>query len=75
MTSAPAPLFSTIVRAGRTTYFLDVHEAKNGKKYIAISESRLDEQERRQRATLRVSGETVDQFRQAVEEAVRAFSA
>ena len=75
MPSAPSPLCTTLDRAGRTTSFLDVHEAKNGKKYIAMSESRLDEQARRQRATLRVFGETVDQVRQAVEEAVRAFSA
>jgi hypothetical protein len=65
-------LFSTIVRAGRTTYFVDVREAKNGKKYLSISESRLDEDQKRQRSTLRVFGETVDQFRRAVEDAARA---
>lgn len=64
-------VFSTVVRAGRTTYFLDVREAKNGRKYLSISETRLDGAERRQRATLRIFGETVDQFRQAVEEAIR----
>jgi len=74
MVNSSDVLFSTIVRAGRTTYFLDVREAKNGRKYLSISESRLDEQEKRQRATLRVFGETVDQFRQAVEDAVRAVS-
>ena len=62
-------IFSTIVRAGRTTYFVDVREAKNGKKFLSISESRIDADERRQRSTLRVFSETVQQFRQAVDEA------
>jgi len=74
MVNSSDVLFSTIVRAGRTTYFLDVREARNGRKYLSISESRLDETEKRQRATLRVFGETADQFRQAVEDAVRAVS-
>ena len=62
-------VFSTIVRAGRTTYFVDVREAKNGKKFLSISESRIDADEKRQRSTLRVFSETVEQFRQAVDEA------
>ena len=74
MAKYPDPIFSTVVRAGRTTYFLDVRKTKNGKTYLSISESRLDEQERRQRATLRVFGETVGQFHRAVEDAVRVIS-
>lgn len=72
MTSNNGPLFSTIVRAGRTTYFVDVREAKNGKRFLAISESRIDADEKRQRSTLRVFSETVEQFRQAVDEAAAA---
>ena len=67
-------VYSTVIRAGRTTYFVDVREAKNGRKYISISESRLDEERRRQRTTLRVFADTVEQFRQAVEDAARAVS-
>ena len=67
-------VYSTFIRAGRTTYFVDVREAKNGRKYISISESRLDEERRRQRTTLRVFADAVEQFRQAVEDAARAVS-
>ncbi len=65
-------VYSTMVRAGRTTYFVDVREAKNGNKYISISESRVDADDKRQRSTIRVFGEAIDQFRQAVQEAATA---
>ena len=61
--------FSTVVRAGRTTYFVDVREARNGKKFLSISESRIDADDKRQRSTVRVFSESVEQFRQAVDEA------
>jgi hypothetical protein len=66
-------LYSTMVRSGRTTYFVDVRKAKNGNKYLSIAESRLDGEDKKQRSTVRVFGETVDQFRQAVDEAVLAM--
>ncbi|MBP1647434.1 MAG: hypothetical protein H6Q30_879 [Bacteroidetes bacterium] len=62
-------LFSTMVKAGRTTYFVDVREAKNGSKFIAISETRIDADDKKQRSTVRVFGETVNEFRQAIDEA------
>lgn len=62
------PLYSTMVRAGKATYFVDVREAKNGNKYLSIAETRIDGEERK-RSTVRVFGETVDPFRQAVDEA------
>jgi hypothetical protein len=62
-------IYSTMVRSGRTTYFVDVKEAKNGSRFIAISESRLDQDDKKQRTTVRVFGESVAQFRQAVDEA------
>jgi len=65
-------IYSTMVRAGRTTYFVDVREAKNGNKYISISENRIDADEKRQRSTVRVFGDSIDQFRQAVDEAAAA---
>ena len=61
-------VYSTMVRSGRTTYFVDVKEAKNGNKYLSISENRIDGEEKK-RTTLRVFGETIDQFRQAINEA------
>jgi hypothetical protein len=65
-------LFSTMVRAGRTTYFFDVKEAKNGNKYVSISESKFDSEDKKQRTTMRVFGESVEQFRLAVNEAAAA---
>ena len=62
-------IFSTMVRSGRTTYFVDVREAKNGNKFLAISESRLDSENKKQRTTVRVFGETVQEFRKAIDEA------
>ncbi len=72
MTDNNGALYSTMVRSGRTTYFVDVREAKNGAKYISISESKVDADDKRTRNTVRVFGETVEQFRQAVDEAAAA---
>ena len=66
---ASSAIYSTMVRAGRTTYFVDVKEAKNGNRFIAISESRIDQDDKKQRTTVRVFGESVAQFRQAIDEA------
>lgn len=62
-------LYSTMVRSGRTTYFVDVREASNGKKFLSISESQIDAQEKRSRSTVRVFAESIEPFRQAVNEA------
>ena len=64
-------IYSTMVRSGKTTYFVDVKEAKNGNKYLMISETRLDGEEKK-RTSIRVFGETIDQFRQAIAEAATA---
>lgn len=61
-------LYSTMVRAGRTTYFVDVREAKNGNKYLSISESQIRGDERK-RVTLRVFEDSIPSFCKAVEEA------
>ncbi|MCC6398379.1 MAG: DUF3276 family protein [Bacteroidetes bacterium] len=73
--ATPSAVYSSMVRAGRTTYFVDVKEAKNGKRYMSISENRLDDDDKKQRTTVRVFKESVDQFRQAVEEASKAVTA
>jgi hypothetical protein len=62
-------IFSTMVRAGRSTYFVDVREAKNGNRFLSISESRIDADDKRQRATVRVFGDSVEPFRLAINEA------
>lgn len=66
-------IYSTMVRSGRTTYFIDVKEAKNGNKYLMISETRLEGDEKK-RTTIRVFGETISQFQQAVDEAAAAVN-
>lgn len=66
-------IYSTSIRAGKTTYFVDVKEAKNGNKYLAISENRIDG-EKRQRTTLRIFEETVAEFQKVIDEAAAAIS-
>ncbi len=61
-------LYSTMVKSGKTTYFIDLKEAKNGNKYLSISESKIEGEERK-RSTIRVFGETIDQLKKAIEEA------
>ena len=65
-------VYSTMVRSGRTTYFIDVKEAKNSKKYIQITESRIDAEEKKLRSVIRVFGDSIDSFRQAIDEASTA---
>jgi len=65
-------LYSTMVRAGRTTFFVDVREAKNGNKYLAITENKLSSDNQRERITVRIFGAAIDQLRQAVDEAASA---
>jgi hypothetical protein len=67
-------VFSTMVRSGRTTYFVDVREAKNGKRFLSISETQLDADEKRTRSTVRVFSESVEPFRQAINEAAATVS-
>lgn len=64
-------LYSTMVKSGKTTYFVDLKEAKNGNKYLSISETRVDGEEKK-RSTVRFFGETIDQLRKAIEEASEA---
>ena len=66
-------LYSTMVRAGRTTYFVDVKEAKNGNKYLSISENRINGEEKK-RTTVRVFGESIQEFKKAVEDAAAAVA-
>jgi hypothetical protein len=66
-------VYSTMVRSGRTTYFVDVKEAKNGNKYLSITESRIDGDEKK-KTTLRVFGDSVTEFRKAVDDASAAVS-
>jgi hypothetical protein len=57
-----------MVRAGRTTYFIDVKEAKNGSKYLSICESKINGDEKK-KTTIRVFGDSIDEFRRAIDDA------
>lgn len=63
-------LFSTMVRSGRTTYFVDVREAKNGNKYLSISETKMTDDQKKERVTVRVFGKSIEDFKQAINDAV-----
>ena len=66
-------LYSTMVRSGRTTYFVDLKEAKNGNKYLSITESILDG-DQKQKMTIRVFDNTVEEFRKAINDAAAAIT-
>jgi hypothetical protein len=62
-----------MVRSGRTTYFVDVKEAKNGNKYLSITESRIDGDEKK-KTTLRVFGDSIAEFRKAIDDAAASVT-
>ncbi len=66
-------IYSKSIKAGKSTYFIDVKEAKNGNKYLSICESRLNGEERK-RTSLNVFGENVARFREAIDEAAGVCS-
>jgi hypothetical protein len=67
-------LYSTMIRNGRTTYFVDLKEAKNGNKYLSITESKING-DQKQKQTIRVFGDSISEFRKAIDDAVAAIPA
>ena len=63
-------IYSTMIRSGRTTYFVDVKQAKSGSNYLSISEHRIEVDSKKSRSTIRVFGNSIDSFKQAIDEAV-----
>lgn len=62
---------SKMVKAGSRTYFFDIKEAKNGKKYLVLTESRLvgdENKKERQRSTLILFPEQAKEFAKMVNE-------
>lgn len=66
-------LYATMVRSGRTTFFIEIKETKYGTKFCHISESTLDSKNKRQRTSIKVYGDTVREFRKALDEAANAM--
>lgn len=66
---------SSHVRFGRRTYFFDVNEAANAKKYLKITESKfLGEGEKRQYNSFILFPEDVTQFQEQLKEVVGSLS-
>ncbi len=59
-----------MVKANSSTYFFDVKEAKNGKKYLVISHTRLNKEKERERVFMTVFNNDVVNFQNALTEAV-----
>jgi hypothetical protein len=58
---------SQAIRAGASTYFLDIKETQAGKPYLAITESRFKgEGSPRQRVTIVVFPEHIEEFLKAL---------
>ena len=63
------PLNSSIVKAGKRTYFFDVYPAVSGKKYLKITESRVPEKEGEpgKRSSFILFPEDIENFRSTLE--------
>lgn len=61
---APA-LFSTNLKAGNKTYFFDVKAAKNGNKYLTITDSSINKEGQKFRSTITVFADQLQPFAQA----------
>ncbi len=67
-------LFSRTVKSGKTTYFVDVKEAKNKNKYISIAETTMskDGEDRKfSRKSIIVFDNAAQQLRDAFDEAMK----
>jgi len=62
---------SKLVKAGSRTYFFDIKEAKNGKRYLVLTESRLvgdKNKNEHQRSSLIIFPEQAKEFAEVVNE-------
>jgi len=61
----PQSLYSQKMSAKGKTYFFDVREAKNGNKYLSITESRI-KGDQKFRSTISVFPNNLEEFRETV---------
>ena len=62
---------SKLIKAGSRTYFFDIKEAKNGKKYLVLTESRLigdKDKKEHQRSNIIIFPEQAKEFAEVVKE-------
>jgi hypothetical protein len=64
---APA-LHSANLKAGSKTYFFDVRAAKNGNKYLTITDSSITKDGQKFRNTVTVFQDQMENFNQALQE-------
>jgi hypothetical protein len=69
-------LFTRTIKSGKTTYFIDVKEAKNKSKYLSITESKLKDnvQEGEKKFSskkLIIFDNSIEKFRSALDEAFK----
>jgi len=64
--------FNKMVKSGKTTYFLDVKEAKNNNKYLAITTSQPSKEDPKKftRRSINIFDSTANEFVGAVQEAM-----
>lgn len=62
-------LFSRMVKAGRRTYFISVKEASNSQKYVTLTESKLNGDNKFDRFRIMVFQEKLGDFVNALQEA------
>lgn len=64
-------VYSSMVRAGPITYFIDVDEDQQGKKSLVITEARMTPEATKHIPVIHISAESVALFEQAVSDAVQ----
>ena len=62
------PLFSQTVKTKSKTYFFDVKAAKNGNKFITISETWISKDGQKHRGNVTVFANELQEFSQALEQ-------
>jgi hypothetical protein len=72
-------LFSKTIKSGKTTYFVDVREAKNHTKYLTLTESKLkeDAQEGEKKFTQKkiiIFDNSLEKLRSAFDEALQIIN-
>lgn len=69
-------LYSKTIRAGKTTYFVDVKEAKNKSKYITIAESKKSTTDPKKFTTKRivVFDNSAEKIKNALDEALQVIN-
>ena len=67
--SEKASLYTRMIRAGRRTYFFDVREAKNSKRFLIIAESTRSDDGTFNRSSVIIFPDDVENFLTAFSEA------